>query len=105
MTRNLFSVRSNPFEKKKIPFPENYSGSTLYDNYLLKILEENKDIKKSKEIKSKKKEITTMFRNKFGRDFLNVKPDSLILFEKLLVNVYSILIVNFLLIFQSCKKN
>ena len=83
MTRNLFSVRSNPFEKKKIPFPENYSGSTLYDNYLLKILDENKDIKISKEIKNKKKEITTMFRNKFGRDFLNVKPDSLILFEKL----------------------
>ena len=48
MTRNLFSVRSNPFEKKKIPFPENYSGSTLYDNYLLKILDENKDIKISK---------------------------------------------------------
>ena len=83
MTRNLFSDRSNPSPNKKIPFPQNYSYSTLYDNYLIKILEENKPLKISKEIKSKKQQITTMFRNKFGRDFLTVKPDSVILFEKL----------------------
>ena len=83
MTRNLFSDRSNPSPNKKIPFPQNYSYSTLYDNYLIKILEENKALKISKEIKSKKQQITTMFRNKFGRDFLTVKPDSVILFEKL----------------------
>ncbi len=83
MTRNLFSDRSNPSPNKKIPFPQNYSYSTLYDNYLIKILEENKALKISKEIKNKKQQITTMFRNKFGRDFLTVKPDSVILFEKL----------------------
>ena len=83
MTRNLFSDRSNPSPNKKIPFPQNYSYSTLYDNYLLKILEENKSLKISQEIKNKKQQITTMFRNKFGRDFLTVKPDSVILFEKL----------------------
>ena len=83
MTRNLFSDRSNPSPNKKIPFPQNYSYSTLYDNYLIKILEENKSLKISKEIKNKKQQITTMFRNKFGRDFLTVKPDSVILFEKL----------------------
>ena len=83
MTRNLFSDRSNPSPNKKIPFPQNFSYSTLYDNYLIKILEENKALKISKEIKNKKQQITTMFRNKFGRDFLTVKPDSVILFEKL----------------------
>ena len=83
MTRNLFSDRSNPSPNKKIPFPQNYSYSTLYDNYLIKILEENKALKISKEIKNKKQQITNMFRNKFGRDFLTVKPDSVILFEKL----------------------
>ena len=83
MTRNLFSDRSNPSPNKKIPFPQNYSYSTLYDNYLIKILEENKSLKISQEIKNKKQQITTMFRNKFGRDFLTVKPDSVILFEKL----------------------
>ena len=83
MTRNLFSDRSNPSPNKKIPFPQNYSYSTLYDNYLIKILEENKALKISKEIKNKKQQITTMFRDKFGRDFLTVKPDSVILFEKL----------------------
>ena len=83
MARNLFSDRSNTLRNKKIPFPENYSYSTLYDNYLLKILEENKAIKIDKEIKNKKQQIATMFRNKLGRDFLNAKPDSLILFEKL----------------------
>ena len=83
MARNLFSDRSNTLRNKKIPFPENYSYSTLYDNYLLKILEENKAIKINKEIKNKKQQIATMFRNKLGRDFLNAKPDSLILFEKL----------------------
>ena len=83
MTRNLFSDRSNPSPNKKIPFPQNYSYSTLYDNYLIKILEENKSLKISQEIKNKKQQITNMFRNKFGRDFLTVKPDSVILFEKL----------------------
>ena len=83
MTRNLFSDRSNPSPNKTIPFPQNYSYSTLYDNYLIKILEENKSLKISQEIKNKKQQITTMFRNKFGRDFLTVKPDSVILFEKL----------------------
>ena len=83
MTRNSFSVRSNPFRTKKNSFPENYYYSTLYDNYLLHILEKNKSIKINKEIKNKKQEITTMFRDKFGRNFLNVKPDSLLLFEKL----------------------
>ena len=83
MTLNLFSDKSNFSPNKKIPFPENYSYSTLYDNYLLKNLQENKAIKISREIKNKKQQITTMFRNKFGRDFLTVKPDSVILFEKL----------------------
>ena len=83
MTRNSFSVRSNPFRTKKNSFPENYYYSTLYDNYLLHILEKNKSIKINKEIKNKKQEITTMFRDKFGPNFLNVKPDSLLLFEKL----------------------
>jgi len=83
MTRNLFSDRSNPSPKKRIPFPQDYSYSTLYDNYLIKILEENKALKISKEIKNKKQQITNMFRDKFGRDFLTVKTDSVILFEKL----------------------
>ena len=83
MTRNLFSDRSNPSPNKKILFPENYSYSALYDNYLLKILQENKGIKLGKEIKTKKQQITSMFRNKFGRNFLDIKPDSVILFEKL----------------------
>ena len=84
MTRNLFSVRSNTSQKRKIPFPENYSGAMLYENFLLKKLEENKGIKLKNEIKKKKYEISKMFKNKFGPNFLNVKPDSLIIFQKLL---------------------
>ena len=83
MTRNPFSVRSNPFHSKKIPFPDNYYGSILYENFLLKNLEDNQELKIISEIKKKKHEISQMFRNKFGKNFLNVKPDSLILFQKL----------------------
>ena len=83
MTRNLFSVRSTTSQKRKIPFPENYSGATLYENFLIKKLEENKGIKLNNEIKKKKYEISSMFKKKFGKNFLNVKPDSLIDFQKL----------------------
>ena len=83
MTRNLYSVRSTTSQKRKIPFPENYSGATLYENFLIKKLEENKGIKLNSEIKKKKYEISTMFKKKFGKNFLDVKPDSLIVFQKL----------------------
>ena len=69
--------------KHKKPFPESYSGSILYQNFLNKNLEENKELQLGSEIKKKKQEISSMFRNKFGRNFLNVKPDSLIIFQKL----------------------
>jgi len=83
MTRNLYSIRSTTSQKRKIPFPENYSGAILYENFLIKKLEENKGIKLNSEIKKKKYEISTMFKKKFGKNFLNVKPDSLIVFQKL----------------------
>ena len=70
-------------QKKKIPFPENYSGSILYQDFLNKNLEDNKELELGTEIKKKKHEISVMFRKKFGRNFLNVKPDSLVIFQKL----------------------
>ena len=82
MKRNLFSVKLNSYQKNKIPFPENYSGAILYQNFLNQNLEGNKKLKLGSEIKKKKQEIFSMFRKNFGRHFLNVKPDSLILFQK-----------------------
>ena len=69
--------------KHKKPFPEDYSGSLLYQNFLNKNLEGNEKLLLGSEIKKKKHEISSMFRKKFGRNFLNVKPDSLIIFQKL----------------------
>ena len=83
MSRNILSFRNNPFYMKKISFPENFTGSVLFDNFLSKNLEGNQETKILAEIKKKKHEISEMFRKKFGRNFLNVKPDSLILFQKL----------------------
>ena len=83
MSRNILSFRNNPFYMKKISFPENFTGSVLFDNFLSKNLEGNQETKIISEIKKKKHEISEMFRKKFGRNFLNVKPDSLILFQKL----------------------
>ena len=82
MKKNFLSVSSNPFRQKKILFPQNYKYAKLYENFLDKNLEDNKKLKLGKEINKKKHEISSMFRKKFGRDFLNVKPDSLIIFQK-----------------------
>ena len=84
MKKNLFAVKKlnrNQTEKKQ--FPESYTGSILYQNFLNKNIDNNKELKLGNEIKKKKQEISTMFRNKFGRNFLNVKPESLIIFQKL----------------------
>ena len=84
MKKNLFSVKKfNPYQKEKDQFPASYKSSILYQNFLNKNLDENKELKLGTEIKKKKHEISAMFRNKFGRNFLNVKPDSLIIFQKL----------------------
>ena len=84
MKKNLFSVKKfNPNQKEQKQFPESFTGSILYQNFLNKNLDENKELKLGTEIKKKKHEISAMFRNKFGRNFLNVKPDSLIIFQKL----------------------
>ena len=84
MKKNLFSVKKfNPSQKEKDQFPASYKSSILYQNFLNKNLDENKELKLGTEIKKKKHEISAMFRNKFGRNFLNVKPDSLIIFQKL----------------------
>ena len=84
MKKNLFSVKKfNPSQKEKDQFPASYKSSILYQNFLNKNLDENKELKLGSEIKKKKHEISAMFRNKFGRNFLNVKPDSLIIFQKL----------------------
>ena len=84
MKKNLFSVKKfNPYQKEKDQFPASYKSSILYQNFLNKNLDENKELKLRTEIKKKKHEISAMFRNKFGRNFLNVKPDSLIIFQKL----------------------
>ena len=84
MKKNLFSVKKfNPNQKEQKQFPESFTGSILYQNFLNKNIDENKELKLGHEIKKKKHEISQMFKNKFGRNFLNVKPDSLILFQKL----------------------
>lgn len=99
MSRNIYSVKYNPLNLKKASFPESFSKSNLYENFLIKNLEDNKGIKLDSEIKDKKYKISSMFRKKLGRDFLNVKPDSLIIFQKLfgeyLFNPESAFLANF----------
>ena len=99
MSRNIYSVKYNPLNLKKASFPESFSKSNLYENFLIKNLEDNKGIKLDSEIKDKKYKISSMFRKKLGRDFLSVKPDSLIIFQKLfgeyLFNPESAFLANF----------
>ena len=82
MKRNKFSVSHNLF-LKKVPFPKNYKDSNLYEDFLQDNFEKNKDIKIGKEIKQKKYIISNLFKTKLGPNFLSVKPDNVIFFQKL----------------------
>ena len=64
MSRNIYSVKYNPLNLKKASFPESFSKSNLYENFLIKNLEDNKGIKLDSEIKDKKYKISSMFREK-----------------------------------------
>ena len=61
---------------------ENYINSILFKNFLIKNQEDKKELKLSREIKRKKYQISHMFNMKFGKHFLNQKPESLKIFEK-----------------------
>ena len=61
---------------------ENYIDSILFKNFLTKNHEEKKELRLTREIKRKKYQISHMFNTKFGKNFLNQKPESLKIFEK-----------------------
>ena len=61
---------------------ENYIDSILFKNFLIKNIEDKKELKLTREIKRKKYQISHMFNMKFGKHFLNQKPESLKIFEK-----------------------
>lgn len=61
---------------------ENYIDSILFKNFLAKNQEDKKELKLTREIKRKKYQISHMFNIKFGKHFLNQKPESLKIFEK-----------------------
>ena len=61
---------------------ECYTDSILFKNFLTRSHEEKKELKLSKEINKKKYQISHMFNTKFGKNFLNQKPEALKIFEK-----------------------
>ena len=67
---------------QEVPNVERYIDSILFKNFLNKKLEDKKELKLSNEIIKKKYEISNMFNKKFGKEFLNQKPEALILLEK-----------------------
>ena len=64
------------------PTVEDYTDSIIFKNFLIKKQDEKKDLKLNKQIKKKKYQISNMFNKKFGKNFLNQKPESLKIFEK-----------------------
>ena len=67
---------------QEFPNLENYTDSILFQNFLINNQDANKELKLSKEITKKKYQISHMFNTKFGKNFLNQKPESLKIFEK-----------------------
>lgn len=70
---------------QEVPNLESYTDSILFKNFLNKKTEEKKELKLSKEINKKKYQISHMFNIKFGKEFLNQKPEALKLLEKRLI--------------------
>ena len=70
---------------QEVPNLESYIDSILFKNFLNKKTEEKKELKLSKEINKKKYQISHMFNIKFGKEFLNQKPEALKLLEKRLI--------------------
>ena len=66
----------------EFPTLENYTDSIVFKNFLLKNQGGKKELKLNREIKKKKYQISNMFNMKFGKNFLNQKPESLKIFEK-----------------------
>ena len=67
---------------KEFPNIESYTDSILFKNFLMNKQDAKKELKLSKEITKKKYQISHMFNIKFGKNFLNQKPESLKIFEK-----------------------
>ena len=64
------------------PNIEDYTDSILFKSYFVQGQDAKKELKLNKEIKKKKHQISNMFNMKFGKNFLNQKPESLKIFEK-----------------------
>ena len=73
---------------QELPDIESYTDSILFKNFLSRNQEEKKELKLEKEIKKKKYQISHMFNTKFGKNFLNQKPESLKIFEKRFAKYY-----------------
>ena len=67
---------------KEFPNIESYTDSILFKNFLMNKQDAKKELKLSKEITKRKYQISHMFNIKFGKNFLNQKPESLKIFEK-----------------------
>ena len=67
---------------QEFPNLESYIDSVLFQNFLINNQEAKKELKLSKEITKKKYQISHMFNTKFGKNFLNQKPEALKIFEK-----------------------
>ena len=75
-------VESENLEEQDIPNIENYTDSILFKSFLKDDTDSKQELKLSKEITKKKIQISHMFNKKFGKNFLNQKPEALINFEK-----------------------
>ena len=67
---------------QEFPTLESYIDSILFQNFLINNQDAKKELKLSKEITKKKYQISHMFNTKFGKNFLNQKPEALKIFEK-----------------------